>query len=174
MSPSHQNPDMRSLPKDKKPASYQSFIKIWQETTPNIQFQRPRTDMCKTCEDHIKNIRIAIGRKNEEEKIKYYKEALKLDDDSALYFGHLSEIEEARGNFKKAIEFGEKSYAIDSTDYWVIYLLGCDYMHIRQYDKFLDYINTYQEIIKTQNNPHPWGTIWIGYAYWIKPSLSSA
>jgi hypothetical protein len=91
---------LKSLPKDKKPASYQSFIKIWQETTPNIEFQRPRTDMCKTCEDHIKNIRIAIGRKNEEEKIKYYKEALK----------HLKHVKKEREYYRTTIKNAQKTY----------------------------------------------------------------
>ena len=68
---------LKSLPSVQNPVGYQSFIKIWQEKAPNIIFQKPRTDLCKTCEEHIKNIRVAIGRRNEEEKIKYYQEALK-------------------------------------------------------------------------------------------------
>ncbi|MDM8563732.1 hypothetical protein QUF54_10300 [Candidatus Marithioploca araucensis] len=60
----------------KQPVGYQSFIKIWQEQAPNVVFQKPRTELCQTCEDHIKNIRIAIGNRNEEEKIKHHQEAL--------------------------------------------------------------------------------------------------
>jgi len=68
---------LKSLPSEQNRVGYPSFIKIWQEKAPNVVFQKPRTDLCKTCEDHIKNIRIAIGCKKEEEKIKYYTEALK-------------------------------------------------------------------------------------------------
>jgi TolB-like protein/AraC-like DNA-binding protein len=102
------------------------------------------------------------------QKANYYvEEALKLDDDSAAYFGALAEIEDGIGNFKKAIEFGEKSYAIDSTDWWVIFLLGIDHMFLGHNERFLDYITKYQDRLKTLNNPHPWGIIKVGYAYWI-------
>jgi TolB-like protein/Tfp pilus assembly protein PilF len=96
----------------------------------------------------------------------YVKEALKLDDDSAAYYGSLTEIEDGSGNFEKAIEFGKKSYAIDSTDYWVIYLLGIDHSYLGKYVEYLEYIKKYQERLKTLDNPHPWGIIWTGYAYW--------
>lgn len=91
---------LKSLHEDKKPVGYQSFIKIWQESTPNIVFQNPRTDMCKTCEDHIKNIRIAIGRKDEKEKIKYYKEAIK----------HLKQVKKEREHYRKTIKTTQKIY----------------------------------------------------------------
>ena len=40
-------------------------------------------------------------------------------------------------------------------------------MYLGQYEKSLDYIKKYQERIKKLDNPDPWGTIWVGYAYWI-------
>ncbi len=96
----------------------------------------------------------------------YVKEALKLDDDSAAYYRSLTEIEDGSGNFEKAIEFGKKSYAIDSTDYWVIYLLGINHSYLGKYEEYLEYIKKYQEILKTLDYPHPWGINWTGYAYW--------
>ncbi len=37
---------------------------------------------------------------------------------------YLADVEHSIGNYEKAIEFGEKSYAIDSTYFGVIYSLG--------------------------------------------------
>ncbi len=59
------------------------------------------------------------------EKSSYYiEEALKLDDDSASYYDFLAYMEELIRNYEKAIEFGEKSYAIDSTNFWISTHLG--------------------------------------------------
>jgi len=90
---------LKSLPKKEKPVEYQSFIKTWHELTPNIQFQRPRTDLCKICEDHIKNIRMAIGRKKEDEKIKYHQQAI----------AHLKQAKNEREHYKKLIKKSQQT-----------------------------------------------------------------
>lgn len=91
---------LKSLQEDKNQVGYQCFIKIWQEKAPNIIFQKPRTDLCKTCEDHIKNIRMAIGRRNEEEKIKYYQDAL----------NHLKLVKKERNYHRNTIKKVQKNY----------------------------------------------------------------
>jgi tetratricopeptide (TPR) repeat protein len=102
-----------------------------------------------------------------EKSIYYAKEALKLDDDSAAYYSFLAEIEDCFGNFEKAIEFGKKSYALDSTDWWVIYLLGLDHLYLGQFDEYFKYFKKYETIVKTLDRPHPWGTFRLGHAYWV-------
>ena len=102
-----------------------------------------------------------------ETSIYYAKEALKLDDDSAAFYSNLVEIEDCNGNFEKACEFGEKSYAIDSTDFWVIYLLGLDYLYHGQIEKCLEYFKKYDKSLRILDRSHPWGTFRIGHAYWV-------
>jgi TolB-like protein len=102
-----------------------------------------------------------------ETSIYYGKEALKLDDESALYYSFLAEIEDCNGNFDKAVEFGEKSYAIDSTDIWVIYLLGLDHMYLGQFEESLEYLKKEDKILKTLDRLHPNATFRTGYAYWV-------
>ena len=91
------NQYLDSLPKSKRPVEYRSFVTIWQELTPNIEFQSPRSDLCQTCEEHIKNIRMAIGRKSEELKIRYYKEAL----------NHLKIAKKERSYYKETIKISK-------------------------------------------------------------------
>jgi TolB-like protein len=102
-----------------------------------------------------------------ETSIYYGKEAHKLDDESALYYSFLANIEDCNGNFDKAVEFGEKSYAIDSTDWWVIYLLGLDYLYLGQFEESLEYLKKYDRRLKTLDRPDPFGIFRIGYAYWV-------
>jgi tetratricopeptide (TPR) repeat protein len=102
-----------------------------------------------------------------EKSIYYAKEALKLDDDSAAYFSLLMEIEDCNGNFGKACEFGEKSYAIDSSDAFVIQILGLNHMYLGQLEESLEYYKKYDKILKTQDRLNPGVTFRIGYAYWV-------
>jgi len=99
--------------------------------------------------------------------INYIKEALKLDDDSAAYYSYLAEIEDCNGNFNQAIEFGEKSYAIDSTNLWAVFLLGIDNMYFGEFTKSLEYFKKYDKTLKTFDRPYRWEPHLIGYAYWV-------
>ena len=102
-----------------------------------------------------------------ETSLNYLKEALKLDDDSAAYYSYLAEIEDCNGNFIQAIEFGEKSYAIDSTNLWTVFLLGIDYMYIGEFKESLEYFKKYDRTLKTFDRPYRWEPHLIGYAYWV-------
>jgi len=102
------------------------------------------------------------------EKANYYiEEALKLDDDSAEYYGSLAQLEDGVGNYQKAIEFGEKSYSIDSTDYWTIYLLGIHHMFLGQNEESLEYMKKWRQRLDSLNRLNPFGTVYFGYAYLV-------
>ncbi len=105
---------------------------------------------------------------SKEKSYYYLEEALKLDDDSADHFRTLFRIEERSGNFEKAIEFGKKSYVIDSTDYWVIGHLGRDHTYIDHYKESLEYYIKYEKRFKTLGRHVGWPYLYrIGHAYWI-------
>ena len=74
-----------------------------------------------------------------EKSIYYAKEAFKMDNDSALYYEGLTEAETFSGNFKQAIEFGEKSYSIDSNNRHILWLLGNQHMYLGQSEESFKY-----------------------------------
>jgi TolB-like protein/tetratricopeptide (TPR) repeat protein len=96
----------------------------------------------------------------------YYQEELKLNGDSSVYYYSLAEDEYWLGKFNKSIDFGVKGYAIDSTNYGILELLGDNYAWLGQYEESLKYFKKWFERLKTQgalvtNLMHR-----IGYAYW--------
>jgi len=99
--------------------------------------------------------------------ISYVEEAFKLDNDSALYYKSLASIEDCFGNIETAIDFGEKSYSYDSTDYWVIFLLGTHNLWLGQFQKSLVFFEKYDKLLKTIDRPHTFGTFRLGHAYWV-------
>jgi len=102
------------------------------------------------------------------EKAYYYiNEALKLDDDSAAYYGSLAIYEDIIGNYQKAIEFGEKSYSIDSTNVWNIYRLGTNHIFLGQKQESLEYLKKFDKRLKTLGQLSPFGTVYFGYAYLV-------
>jgi TolB-like protein/AraC-like DNA-binding protein/Tfp pilus assembly protein PilF len=102
-----------------------------------------------------------------EKAISYVKEALKLDDDSAQYYCFMGEIEDINGNFGKAIEFLEESYAIDSSDLWVMRLIAQGYLYLDQFEESLECYKIYEERLKALDRPLAGSMIFqIGYAYW--------
>jgi len=106
------------------------------------------------------------------EKSNYYLEhALKLDYDSADHFLALHNIENRSGNFEKAIEFGVKTYAFDSTNNWVVYSLAVNHSYLGQYEESLEYFNKYEEL-NTLRKVDPRNVdirykFRIGYTYWM-------
>jgi tetratricopeptide (TPR) repeat protein len=97
-----------------------------------------------------------------EKSIHYITEALKLDDDSAAYYGNLANVEDCYGNYELGLEYGKKSYSIDSTDDWVIYFLGVHHLYLGQNEKSLEYFKTYERIYKAFPIFKSYN---IGYAY---------
>jgi len=102
------------------------------------------------------------------EKAIYYKtEALKLDDDSADYYNFLADCEESSLNFEKAIEFGKKSLAIDSTDDWVNYRLGVVHSFLGFNEEYLAYLKKYSKRIESLDKLGLNGIFRLGHAYWV-------
>jgi TolB-like protein len=116
-------------------------------------------------------IAIHLNAYSKERSNYYLEEALKLDDDSADHFRSLTIIENISGNFEKAIEFGKKSYAFDSTDIWVVYLLGLEHGYLAQYEESLEYFKKYEELntlkkVDTRSLDIR-DKFRIGYTYWM-------
>jgi TolB-like protein/Flp pilus assembly protein TadD len=98
------------------------------------------------------------------EKGNYYgKEALKLDGDSLSYYNALSKAENFQANYKKAVEFAQKVFFLDSNDAEVQYNLGYNYMFLGQYKESLKY---FQKIEKANSGVLLNNMQRIGYLYW--------
>jgi TolB-like protein len=93
----------------------------------------------------------------------YYSEALKLDGDSVDYYNNLGIIEGMNGNYRNAIEFRLKGYAIDTNNTYTIRGLGADYLSLGQYKESLKY---YKRWINALGNLPEYDLHRIGYAYW--------
>jgi TolB-like protein len=96
----------------------------------------------------------------------YYQEELKLNGDSSVYYWNLADDEYWLANFNKSVEFGVKGYAIDSTNYGILKLLGKNYEGLRQYEESLKYFKKWFERLKTQKELSLDNMHRIGYAYW--------
>ena len=80
----------------------------------------------------------------------YFQDKLKLDGDSLSYYDHLEKNEFWLANFNKSIEYGEKGYAIDSTNVDILEILGMDYAWLGQYKESLKYYKKWLETLKTK------------------------
>jgi len=87
----------------KKTVKYHAFRKLWLKLTPHIVFIKPRTDICRICEDHKKSIN-SIVAKNEEDK----------DDELIKCFeqarNHLVEAKVERDFYRDSIKTSKESY----------------------------------------------------------------
>jgi len=110
---------------------------------------------------------LGINAGFKEKAIYYQKEAFKLTDDSATYYRELAGIEQTNRNYEKAIELGKKSYAIDSTDWWVVYRLGRNLSFLGQFEESLEYMKKFDRILETKGIFLPNQSYRIGYAYWV-------
>jgi TolB-like protein/AraC-like DNA-binding protein/tetratricopeptide (TPR) repeat protein len=106
--------------------------------------------------------------------IYYYKEALKLDDDSSGYYGGLGALEESNCNFNKAIEYYKKSLAIDSMEWGSSFRLGIVYGFLGQFEESLAYMKLYERAFMTPliipeipKIPHPHFIFRLGHAYHV-------
>ena len=98
--------------------------------------------------------------------IDYVEDAIQLDGDSAKYYYYLGLIEDTFGNLREAMDFLQKSYAIDSTDPPVIRLMAQDYAYTDQFEESLEYYKKHEERLKDLNTPPSGITIFLtGYAY---------
>jgi TolB-like protein len=106
-----------------------------------------------------------------EKAVYYIQEAFRLDGDSATYFRSLAAEEWEQGNFKKAVEFINKSYTIDSgyediLGYYNLFL-GQFKESLKYYKKFVEWLDTFRQI--SVNQMHR-----IGYVYWMNGDKEKA
>ena len=83
--------------------SYCTFIRCWLDTCPYIVFNKPRTDLCMTCEDFKKSINQIVSdldEKRDEEKSKIYQEALE----------HIEEAKKERSYYAACTKNAEEDY----------------------------------------------------------------
>jgi len=97
----------------------------------------------------------------------YFDQFFKMVPDSAAYYYHLYNWQHYTGNYEKAIEFLEKSYAIDSSNFEKAYFLGLNHMFFGQFEESLAYMKIYDRRSKARNMRDAHYEYRIGYAYWI-------
>ncbi len=111
-----------------------------------------------------------------------FDEALRLNGDSASYFNSMVWIEESQENYREAIEFANRSFALDSTQNELLSTMGACYMFIGQKETALEYYKKY-----TSRSEDYTTKIWlmerthlmkevhrIGYCYWITGNKEEA
>jgi tetratricopeptide (TPR) repeat protein len=100
-----------------------------------------------------------------ERSIQYYREALKLDGDSAVYFNFLGFKNHFQGNYSTAIDFFQRSIALgylNAYGYLGASLLreGRHKEALEAYENWIEYLNEINRL--SFENTHR-----IAYAYWI-------
>ncbi|HLF35009.1 MAG TPA: helix-turn-helix domain-containing protein [Cyclobacteriaceae bacterium] len=95
----------------------------------------------------------------------YYKKAFELEGDSIKYFNELAYLEMVTGHFTKSIEFGLKSYALDTNNRESLRCLGWCYLLKRQYQESNYYLNKLAGILKKIGEFQTSGMIPMGYSY---------
>jgi len=93
-------------------------------------------------------------------------EALELNGDSASYFSALSGAANHRGNYKKAIEYAAKAYALNPDRTYDLWLMGYNNMMLGQYEESMKYYKKYVEKQKDLSYFSLNGTHRIGFVYW--------
>ena len=102
------------------------------------------------------------------EKAKYYySEAFKLTKDSLSYYRSMGLCEYYSGNLSDAIEYGEKYYALDSTDANILYIFGEGFMMIGDYVQSLKYFKKWLEGSQSLISGSVYGMHRVGWAYWM-------
>jgi hypothetical protein len=86
-----------------KPLGYKSFIRIWREEVPYVEFNDPRTDLCMTCEEFKKKINqvsVQLDEEREEKKAQVYQEAL----------AHILDAKTERAYYRAAAQVAHSHY----------------------------------------------------------------
>jgi tetratricopeptide (TPR) repeat protein len=82
------------------------------------------------------------------------------------YYDGLGGAEMLLENFNKSIEYGEKGYAIDSTDIGILGLLANTYEFLGQFKESLKYYKKWLERMKTTGGIAIANFQRLGYVYW--------
>ena len=82
---------------------YHSFVRIWQEMVPHICFNKPRSDLCITCENFkrtLNQIASDMEESRDDEKIRIHEQAI----------AHLERAKKERDYYHHCIRLSEKGY----------------------------------------------------------------
>ena len=101
-----------------------------------------------------------------EESISLNRQALTLNGDSAAYYENLARSELLIGNYERAIDFGERGFAIDTSRMTISIVLGTSYLYHGQYEKSLKFFERYIENLKAIGEFDIYNMPQIGYCYW--------
>jgi TolB-like protein len=102
-----------------------------------------------------------------DKSIHYYREALKLDMDTADYFNWIGELEYWQGNLNKSIELYKKSIALDTAWSRPYMYLARSLCEIGECEESLDYVVKYISRLKDSNDDMTLGQSHrIAYIYW--------
>jgi hypothetical protein len=83
---------------------YHSFVRIWREMAPHICFNKPRSDLCITCENFKKalnQIASDMGENRDEEKIRIHQQAIE----------HLECAKKERDYYRHCISIAEEDWS---------------------------------------------------------------
>jgi len=83
---------------------YHTFGRIWEEMVPHICFNKPRSDLCITCENFkqaLNQIASDLGENRDSEKIRIHQQAIE----------HLEHAKKERGYYRHCISLAEKGYS---------------------------------------------------------------
>jgi hypothetical protein len=99
---------------DSEAVGYRTFIRIWQEELPNIQFNNPKSDLCMLCEDfkkQLNQVAAILNEEKEEAQAKIYREALH----------HLNHAKKERLYYRAHAKLANQNYKkiITSSDFRV-------------------------------------------------------
>jgi hypothetical protein len=81
---------------------YHTFRRLWVDNFPHIVFSKTKSDLCMTCEEHKKQINIAVAAGTEEEKLEALEEAKE----------HLLFATKERAYYRQSIEVARQSYSV--------------------------------------------------------------
>ena len=97
----------------------------------------------------------------------FNKKIVELTSDSAAYFLNLGKMEKYRGNYEKARNYLEKSYAFDSTRENTLDNLVEIYTTMNIDKISLSVINKYAKLLETSGSNNIMSMHRIGYGYWL-------
>lgn len=77
--------NLRLQSQNKPSVGYRTFMRCWQQFCSHIVFSKPRTDLCRNCEDfkkEINKITSDLDEKRDDENAKIYRKALNHIEDA--------------------------------------------------------------------------------------------
>lgn len=86
---------------DGRVVEYHTFRRLWVDNFPHIVFSKTKSDLCMTCEEHKKQINIAVAAGTEEEKLETLEKAKE----------HLLSATKERSHYRQCIEISGQSYS---------------------------------------------------------------